>query len=162
MIQRKLKLEKRVHLGGLGLDGARLDQELRLAEGHELHVLAEVLLDELGLDGGLEALLGGLQLAGNLQSGGSLVLGGLGLLDQLHVHELIALLVTGHSDDVDGAVVAAGEALAMDAGEGQGILGQGNASLTSHNSERAVAAGDLPGKIGRPVCHLYIFFFENK
>ena len=31
-----------------------------------INYLAEVLLDELVLDGGLEALLGGLQLAGNL------------------------------------------------------------------------------------------------
>ena len=44
MIQRKLKLEKRVRLGGLGLDGARLDQELRLAEGNELHVLLAIVV----------------------------------------------------------------------------------------------------------------------
>jgi hypothetical protein len=70
---------------------------------------------------------------------------------------MIKFCFSNHGDDVDGVVVASGEALSEDTGQGHRILGHGEGSLTSHNSERAVAAGDLPGKIGRPVGHLEMF-----
>merc|ERR1719222_1545135 len=55
-----LESKKMVSRGlSLGLRGAGLDDALRLRESHQLHVLAEVLLDELLLDDGGVFALGG-------------------------------------------------------------------------------------------------------